>query len=328
LEEKKRRRILRGGLKMAVFITGGYGHIASWSACLLAKQGERVIIYDTNTEAPDYLNEVSRNFEFVRGDVLDFAGLTSAVKKYGNEIEGIIHTVGIMGELVQLNPHYNVKLNIMGLLNVLEVARIFGIKKVLYTSSGAVYGVVSGSASEANPIQPSDLYASTKASAEYLGRQYENTFGIDFRVGRLYFVYGPGKYPSRFIRLYKVAFGALEGLQGLKADKGADQKLDFTYVEDAAQGVVLLFKADKLKHRVFNIATGKPHTVGEVAALAKKYTHFPVEVEIGPGELMKRSETLDITLAAKELGYMPKYDLEEGMKRYADWLGNQMKIRK
>jgi nucleoside-diphosphate-sugar epimerase len=137
-------------------------------------------------------------------------------------------------------------------------------------------------------------------------------------------VYGPGKFPSRFINLYKVAFGALEGFRGLRLEKGADQQLDFTYVEDVARGVALLYRATHLKHKIFNIATGVGNSVGKVAELTQKYTHFPVEVEIGPGKIMPRFEALDISRAMEELGYQPNYSLEEGIKCYADWLGKML----
>ena len=311
---------------MATLITGGHGHIGSWTAYLLAKEGERVIIYDTQPIPPDYLSEVSENITFIGGDVMDFPGLTQLFRQHGDEIDGIIHTVALMGEFVPENPHRNVNLNIGGLLNVLELARIFGIEKVLYTSTGAVYGAAKGTASEdKNPPNPSDLYGATKVSCEYLGGQYENTFGLDFRIARIYFVYGPGKLPSRFISLYKVAFGALEGLKELRLERGGDQKLDFTYVEDVARGVVLLYKATDLRHKIFNIATGVGNTVRKVAELAQGSTHFPVTVEIGPGKMMPRCEALDIKRAMEELGYRPNYSLQEGVKLYADWLGKMVK---
>ncbi len=132
-------------------------------------------------------------------------------------MKGIIHTVAIMGELVSLNPHYNIKLNVNGMLNILEIARIYGIKKVIYTSTGAVYGEMEGIAVEEKPVDPPDLYAASKISAELIGQRYEDKFGIDFRIARVYFVYGPGKLPSQFIKLYQLSFGALEGLKGLES---------------------------------------------------------------------------------------------------------------
>jgi nucleoside-diphosphate-sugar epimerase len=170
------------------------------------------------------------------------------------------------------------------------------------------------------PPDPPDLYSATKISCEYLGKHYASAFDFDFRLCRVFFCYGPGKIPSRFIKLYRMGFGALEGLRNLKMDRGADQKLDFTYIEDAARGVALLYQAKQPQYDVYNIATGIPSRLGKVAELSQKYSRFPVTVELGPGEIMRRCEALDISRAREDLGYAPRVGLEEGIRRYADWL--------
>ena len=310
---------------MGVLITGGHGHIGSWAARYLVGEGEDVILLDTHPVVPDCLRDMADKVTFVQGSVMDFAQLTDIFRRHRDRIDGIIHTVGIMGELVLENPYGNVQLNIGGTQNILEIARQFEIPKVVYTSTGAVYGAASGYAVEATyPVNPSDLYGATKASCEFLGRQYAGTFGFDFRIGRVYFCYGPGKRPSRFIRLYRLAFGALEGLDGLQMDKGADQKLDFVYIEDAARGTALLYAADKPPHRVYNIATGVATSVGRVAELAQQYSRYNVNVEMGPGMLMQRCEALDISRAQSELGYEPQYDVETGIRKYAAWMEEVM----
>jgi nucleoside-diphosphate-sugar epimerase len=254
--------------------------------------------------------------------------LTEVFKKYKNEIDGVLHTVGIMGELVLENPHRNVQINIGGTHNMLEIARQFEIPKVVYTSTGAVYGAVSGTVSEDQyPPNPCDLYGSTKASCEFLGQQYANSFGFEFRISRVYFCYGPGKWPSKFIRLYRLGFGALEGLDDLVMDKGADQKLDFTFIEDAARGTAMLYQAETVKHKIYNIATGIPTSVGRVAELCQLYSPYAVNVEMGPGELMQRCEALNISRARDELGYEPKYTVEQGIQRYAEWMKKEMECR-
>ncbi|MDJ0668931.1 MAG: NAD(P)-dependent oxidoreductase [Desulfobacterales bacterium] len=306
---------------MGVLITGGHGHIGSWAARYLVGEGEDVILLDTHPVVPDCLRDMADKVTFVQGSVMDFAQLTDIFRRHRDRIDGIIHTVGIMGELVLENPYGNVQLNIGGTQNILEIARQFEIPKVVYTSTGAVYGAASGYAVEATyPVNPSDLYGATKASCEFLGRQYAGTFGFDFRIGRVYFCYGPGKRPSRFIRLYRLAFGALEGLDGLQMDKGADQKLDFVYIEDAARGTARLYTADNPPHRVYNIATGVATSVGRVAELAQQYSRYNVNVEMGPGMLMQRCEALDISRAQSELGYEPQYDVETGIRKYAAWM--------
>lgn len=305
---------------MAVLITGGYGHIGSWAAYLLARKGRQVIVMDVNPTAPDHLRGLEGQITFVRGSVTDFPRLVEIFRKYDGQIEGIIHTVGVMAEFVLDNPQANVSLNVGGTVNLLEIARLFAVPKVVYTSTGAVYGPVSGVVTEDVPPNPPDLYAATKISSEYIGRRYAAQFGFDFRTVRVYMCYGPGRLPSQFIRLYRIAFGALEGLKGLGLDKGADQKLDFTYIEDAALGVVLLFEADKPAHDVYNIATGQAASVGRVIELAQQYAPEPVEVKLGPGKIMDRCEALNIDRARAELGYEPGCDLETGIAKYAAWL--------
>jgi len=309
---------------MAVFITGGHGHIGSWAARYLAEKGEDVILFDTNPVVPDCLAPVADKIRFIQGSVMDFPQMADVFRQHRDDIDGIIHTVGVMGEMVLASPHANVNLNIAGTHNVLEIARQFEIPKVVYTSTGAVYGEVSGIiAEDAAPVNPSDLYGATKASCEFLGRQYAQTFGFDFRISRVYFCYGAGKLPSRFIRLYQLAFGALEGLSGLEMDRGADQQLDFVYIEDAGRGTALLYQADNPPHSIYNIATGVPTTVGRIAELAQHYSAFDVSVTLGQGPLMKRCEALDITRARDELGFEPRYDVEAGIRKYAAWMQAQ-----
>ena len=306
---------------MAVFITGGHGHIGSWTAKTLAERGEDVILLDTQPAVPDCLQDVAHKITFIQGSVMDFPHLTDVFRRHRAAIDGIIHTVGVMGELVLENPHANVQLNIAGTHNILEIARQFAIPKVVYTSTGAVYGEVSGTIGEdAAPVNPSDLYGATKAACEFLGGQYAQTFGFDYRICRVYFCYGPGKLPSRFIRLYRLAFGALEGLKGLTMDRGADQKLDFVHVADAARGTALLYLADDPPHDTYNIATGVATSVSRMAELTQHYSPFDVSVSLGPGILMKRCEALDITRARTELGFEPRYDVEAGIRDYAEWM--------
>ena len=114
----------------------------------------------------------------------------------------------------------------------------------------------------------------------------------------------------------------LEGLEGLELEKGADQRLGFTYVKDIAEGCYLLYQAENIKHKAVNIATEEVVSFPEMVRLAQKYSDNPTEVKIGPGKFMPRGETLDVSLAKEELGFYPKYSVEKGMKEYAEWIRN------
>ena len=103
--------------------------------------------------------------------------------------------------------------------------------------------------------------------------------------------------------------------------------MDFTYIQDAARGTAMLYQAENLKHNIYNIATGVPRKVGNVAKLAQKHSRFKVKVELGPGELMQRAEALDISRAREELGFEPQYTIEEGIQKYAAWMGKVLNRR-
>ncbi|MBC7189949.1 NAD(P)-dependent oxidoreductase [Candidatus Aerophobetes bacterium] len=315
---------------MAVVITGGYGLLGSHLVLKFVKEGNRVIIIDTQKRDIDYLKEVEKEVLFVQADVTDFVKLTQIFLKNKEKIEGIVHTVSLMpSPFLTENPYTAIRVNVTGTCNMLEIARLFEIKKFLYISSGAVYGETEDIPSElTHPISPSDLYGATKASCEVIGREYERNYGIDFRCARPYFFFGPGRLPSEQTYLFKRLLAPLEGLEGLELARGKDQRLGFTYIKDIAKGCYLIYQAEKLKHKTFNIATDKSTSFSDMVKLAQKYSDTPTEVKIGPGKFMPRGETLDISLARKELGFYPEYTIEEAMKEYAEWVKKNKRNKK
>jgi len=312
---------------MAILITGGYGLLGSWLTYQFAKEKKEIIVVDTRKRELDYLSEVENKITFLCADVLDLPRLTEIFTKNKDKIEGIIHTVSLMpSPFFSENPYKAITVNVTGTLNLLELARIFGIKKFLYISSGAVYGEVEDRPSEiTHPLRPSDLYGATKASCEMIGQQYEKDYGLDFRSARPYFFFGPGRLPSEQTYLFKRLLGPLEGLSGLELERGRDQRLGFTYIKDIAYGCYLLYKAENIKHKAVNIATGEVTSFPEMVRLAQKYSSSLTEVKIGPGKFMPRGETLDISVAKKELGFYPRYTVEEGMREYAEWIKKNRK---
>lgn len=302
---------------MAIFVTGG-GLVGYWVVKSLISQEQDVILYDI--KAPEFDQENSQKITFVQGDVLDYPRLVKVFHSHGSKIKGIIHTAAITAHFFLNNPYRNATINIIGTLNILEVARIFKIEKIVYTSSGGVYGNAEAPSESRTPINPVNLYGASKASGELLGLQYANHWEIDFRSARLYYLYGPPSLPSNLSTVYKVLFGPLEGLDGLRLESGGDHQADFTYVKDAVKGVLLLYKAKNLKNKVFNIAGGEAYKFSEVTDTVKKYSHA-TNIEIGPGySSFPRSFMIDISRAKKELGFQPEYTLEKGISEYAEWL--------
>ncbi|MDK2897724.1 MAG: UDP-glucose 4-epimerase [Candidatus Atribacteria bacterium] len=316
---------------MSILITGGAGLLSSWVSYYLAQKGKEVISFDLKPRSFDYLEEYQDKIVSVRGDVLDWSSLVRTFQSHNQEIEGVIHTPAVMASPRYWdNPYPSSVLNVVGTLNLLELSRLYQVPKFLYVSSGAVYGETKYCPGElSHPPNPSDLYGASKAGAEFLTLQYGNHYGLDVRIVRPYFFFGPGYFPSEMTPVFRTLLGSIEGLDNLYLEKGKDQKLGFTYVKDTAWGTVLAYEKKNLQHRVFNIATDEVTSFPDLAKLAQRHSDEPREVVLGPGKLFPRGETLDISLAKEELGFAPRYSMEEAVAEYARWIkGKISQLRK
>jgi len=306
---------------MAVLVTGGYGHIGSWVTRLLLERGKDVIALGRSQRRLSYLGEYAPRITFYRADVLDYASTFRLFQQFKGQIEGVIHVAGLMGgPHFATNPHNNVRVNTFGTLDLLEACRISGVSRFVYVSSGSVYGQRDDVPDEDTAVAPSDLYGAAKASAELIGLQYSNEFGLDFRVVRVFFAYGPGRWPSELYPLYTAVFGALEGLTQVHLEAGRDQAVDFTYVRDVAQGIVLLYEAAKPERRVYNVSSGWWAPVPDLILSVARHAGVSVHLEIGPGRIMPRGPSLDSRRIRDELGFCPDYTFDDGVKEYAEWI--------
>lgn len=312
---------------MSVLITGGLGHVGSWVAYQLAKQGKQIIIADMaaghfDRLGLDYLEEVRDQLVLESVDVLDYHSMFELILRHRDDLEGVIHGVSVIaGPHFQQRPFKHISINATGTLNVFEICRILGIDKVVNMSSGAVYGDAPGPQNEATPYKATDLYGATKISGELYGLQYSDTYGMDVRNARLFFVYGPGKRPSHMHKVYQALFGPLEGLDDIQAPNGSEQVLDWTHVHDTAAGIVKLFEKDSVVHRNFNISSGVPVDHLQIVEHVADIMGKRASVTLGPGPFVVRGTPLDISLAEQELGFSPKFtDIREGIRDYWKWL--------
>ena len=302
---------------MSILVTGGSGFVGSWVAKLLAEEGEDVIAFDMFERRDDFLSHVSDRITFVEGNILGLAQINEIVRD-NPDLTGIVHTAALLGGDVRDNPHFATQVNVGGTHNILEVALQVGGLKVVYVSSGAVYGKQDGPLMEDTPMIPSDPYGATKAMSEHLCHQYYATYHVDVLCARLFFLYGPPNAPGPDAGFNTRIFAGLSG-QDVSLPKGREQKADWTYIEDAARGVLLMLRATHVGSRSFNIATGTYNPVDEIIEVVQRHSPGNPRYEVGPGVNLERGAPLDITLARDQLGYEPKYDLESGVQAYRAW---------
>ncbi|MEC5292485.1 NAD(P)-dependent oxidoreductase [Aurantimonas sp. C2-6-R+9] len=313
---------------MTTLVFGGLGHVGSWISHDLAARGEDVVIFDLGAagldgRGLDYLEPHRDRLTFENVDVLDVHTLFERMKAYEGRIDAVIFGVAVIaGPNFAKRPFRHIQINTVGMLNVLEACRILGVPKFVNLSSGAIYGDQPGGQTEETPVKVTDLYGATKASNEVLALQYGQTYGIDVRNARLYFVYGPGKLPSRMHVLYQAMFGPLEGLTDIISPNGGDQSLDWTHVRDTAAGVVALLDAPaEVAGEAFNISCGVAVPHRDIVGHVSEIVGHDSNMAIGPGLFFERGAPLDISKARARLGFAPRFaDIREGLRDYRAWL--------
>ena len=312
---------------MAVLVFGGLGHVGSWVVHDLAERGDDVVVLDAGAAGfeklgLDYLERCRRRFTLENVDILDTHTVFEIMRSYDARIDAVIFSVAVIaGPTFAQRPYRNIEINTIGMLNVIEACRIFGVPKFVNLSSGAVYGNSPSGQTEQTPYMATDLYCATKIANEVLALQYGNTYGIDVRNARLMAVYGPGRQPSRMHELYQVLFGPLEGMSNMEAASGGDQALEWTHVRDSAQGVIAVLDAVDAEGESFNLSCGQAIQHREIVRHVEDIFGEPTHVTMGPGKFLDRNSPLDISKARRALGFEPRFaDIREGLRDYHRWL--------
>lgn len=296
---------------MSVLIIGSSGLIGSHLVEFLLAKNMTVIGYDINST---YKKNEGSGYIFEQGSIEDFPFLASVIKKH--DIEMIVHAGGVSHpKSWEKSPNKIIQTNIVGTSNVFEAARLFGIKKVIYLSSAAVYGEnTSRLVNENEKPDPATVYGVSKITGEYLAKIYTNEFGLQATSLRIPFVYGPGRTmhePIKFL-LEK----ALNG-ENITEESGIDQKLEFIYVKDVVTAIWLTLKSSESIGETINIGAGKLTSMTEIIEVLTKI--FPdVNIEIGPGDFgYEEKMPLDCSKAESILKFRPEYSIAEGIIEYA-----------
>lgn len=313
---------------MKVLITGGMGVIGSRAAEKFVQEGHRPVLFARHRD-DSLLGDFADRVDVEIGDVLDLPCLLQAVKKH--RVTHVVHAAAFVGAVSLVNPALSIRANVLGTVNVLEAARLFEIRRVVYTSAKGVYGHIDGEYAhplykplpEDHPKDPVRIYESAKLMGEHAGFYYADNLGVDFVALRFSTTYSPGKTErhGKMGITSEIIEAPLAG-RPFRLAKGGDQKDDFIYNKDAALGIYLACTAGNLAHRVFNIGTGVGVTLREMAAVVREYLPG-AEIEIGPGLNYFDSQAsyysvYDLSRARAELGYEPQYDLRRGIGDYIE----------
>lgn len=313
---------------MTVLIIGA-GLVGAQVASILAGSGERPLVMDRQLQRDVLATIVDPDrIDLIEGDVLRPLTLSAAIVR--GKVDAIVHTAAnpLLTLGAQRNPYAAIELNIMGLANVMEAARIHGIRRVVASSSSVLNRYQSGgedggdlSKEEAVP-RPNTFYASTKQAVESIGLNYAESFGIEFAALRYCPVAGPwsgpgGGGPSGIFRA--MLENAVNGREAVVPGTA----MEWVYSKDAAHATVLALRAAALGRGVFNITMGRIFRPDELEAeLKRAIPGARTRVEAQPeGSTWSGGDwkPADISRARKTLGYEPQYPMPRLLADYAAW---------
>lgn len=310
---------------MKTLITGGLGLIGHNVAHKLAEQGHHAIVLDNKTTygiipqaEMDYLHtERSKKLSkcSVRfGDMAteDFETTVSLYKP-----DAVIHLASFPRQkVVNANPQLGARWMVEGLLNVLETCVKYNVPKFVYASSSMVYGDFNHSITEEEPCKPQGQYGIMKYMGEKLVQDYERKGLLKAIIIRPSAVYGPLDVEDRVIS--KFILTAMRG--GVLKVKGQNEMLDFTYVDDAADGIVTATLTDDAYGQTFNITKGASTTLYQAAQLAVDIVgKGTIVVEDRDQDFPSRA-ALNISKARRVFDFDPKVDVAQGFVKYYEWL--------
>lgn len=303
-------------------ITGIGGFIGSSIARALLARGDEVRGVDNfSTGKRENIQEILNRIDFREADILDLDAMHQAC----SGADFVLHQAAIPSVPKSvLDPLGSNRANIDGTVNVLVAARDAKVKRVVYAASSSAYGdtptLPKYEAMRPDPISP---YAVQKLASEHYMVSFYRCYGLETVCLRYFNIFGPRQDPSSPYSgvLAKFITQMLRGEQPTIHGDG-EQSRDFTYIDNAVDANLLACKApaDKVAGQVFNTATGRRVTLNETFNLLQGLTAYKGPAKYGPerGGDIKHS-LADISRIEAALGYKPKVDFEEGLRRTVEW---------
>jgi len=317
---------------MNILVTGGLGLIGHNVVTRLQQQGHTASVIDNRTTYGmippaelDYLIverlkkiQLSPSHLYNR-DICNKDSIDDIFEMEQPEV--MIHMASFPRQkVVNANPAWGARVMMEGLINVLESAKKHHVKRVVYISSSMVYGDFTNDVTEDAVCRPQGQYGIMKLAGEDLVKDYTRRGCFDHAIIRPSAVYGPLDVEDRVVSKFMLT--AMRG--GVLRVNGAGETLDFTYVDDAADGIVAAALVPAAANQTFNIT--KSHSVSLLQAaemIVKIVANGSIELRDKDADFPSRG-ALNIDRARAVLGYDPQIDVAEGFDNYHAWFKNSL----
>jgi len=300
-----------------ILVTGASGWLGIGIVKSLLARGDHVIALDVRS-SPQLIALQTQYSALtpVEVDLGEWSQVMDVFREH--QPQAVIHAAAIVGVVLAADvPIKAMRVNVEGAVNLFEAMRMHNVKRVVHVSTEETYGDFTTQIIDENHQQkPTSVYGLTKLAAEHYGRIYSDRYGLECINIRTCWVYGPHLPRARVPKVFIDA--ALAGTS-YHLKTGGDLAVDQVYIDDTVAGILLAL--DKKSHRfdAYHIATGQAPTIDDVARIVRDLVPG-AKVSTSPGWYLHgdkfptaRKGALDISRARAELGYIPQYDLRQGI---------------
>lgn len=309
---------------MKILITGGAGFIGSAIAKKLMDRGDQIVIIDNFNDYYDPKLKEDRieiflkgyKFKLYRGDIRDIKLLDKIFKK--EKIDKIVHLAAMAGVRYSIeNPFIYADVNIMGSINLLELAVKYKIKGFVFASSSSVYGNNKKLPfAESDSVdQPIAMYAATKKADELMAHVYSHLYGLNITALRFFTVYGPWGRPD--MALFKFTKNIFSG-KTIEVYNRGNMARNFTYIDDIVSGTIIVL--DKCKgYDIMNIGGDRSEKLTRYIEVIEESVGKKAKKKMMPMQPGDVSVTVADIQKLRKIGWNPTTRIEKGIKNFVEW---------
>lgn len=308
-------------MRKKYLVTGGAGFIGSNLIEKIISQGDEVVVVGRHlpAECKEDDNNLKDNITFYQADVTYYEFMEQLlIKEKFDYIVLLAAVISISGTIAEpLSTHF---INQEAILYIYEIIRKnkLKVKKVLFTSSSAVYGNIADTPRRKDmPVSLENPYAIDKFASERYAMFYEKVYGIPTVAVRFFNVYGPRqKAQGKSAGVCAIILDCLLNDKEFRLNGDGKQTRDYMYVTDAVDATLMLLKDPQISGKIFNVASGKSVSLIDLIVAFEEITGKKLKIIHNKGLKFDTKNSLADITKLEKTGFLPKYTFESGLRQY------------